>query len=299
MPTAISPMAVLSLAAQRDKSKLASGDAWILLVDLIWSGTHIRLARNVDAIQFDCGDGNGIQTYQAFNFEFTSEQPGQGQLPTMTLRASNTMRVLQGIIEQYSGIAGAKANIYVYNTAHPDGEPDLAVETTVMKTVCTASLVTLTLSAPSPMRKIFPRFLYRASFCMWVSNYKGDQCAYSGTAISAATNATAAILTTTGLGAVGPVGTTFSAVISGFTGNWAAANGAQTVTLVTEASPATFSIPVDSTDFGAMTGSPILTLDNCDGTYASTCGCQVHDNAARYGAFPGIGTNGTALASQA
>jgi phage-related protein len=221
MSTAISPMSVLSLAAQRDKFVLASGDAWILLVDLIWNGTHTRLARNIDPIQFDCGDGNGIQTYQSFNFEFTSEQPGQGQLPTMMLRASNAQRVLQGIIEQYGGIAGATADIYVYNTAHPDGEPDLAVETTVMKSVCTVSLVTLSLSAPSPIRKIFPRFLYRASFCMWVSNYKGKQCGYTGT------------------------------------------------------------------------------LTNCDGTYSGTNGCQVHDNAARYGAFPGIGTNGTAIAMQA
>lgn len=292
-------MAILSLAAQRDKSKLASGDAWLLLVDLIWNGAHIRLARNVDPIQFDCGDGNGIQTYQAFNFEFTAEQPGQGQLPTMILRASNVERILQGIIEQYGGIAGALCNIYVYNTAHPAGEPDLAVQTTVMKTVCTASQVTLTLSAPSPMRKIFPRCTYRASFCMWVSSYKGKQCEYVGTSISAATNASSAVLTTTGLGAVGPVGTTFSATISGFTGAWAAANGAQTVKLVTMASPATFSIPVDSTGFGAIAGKPILTLSNCDGTYAGACGCQVHDNAARYGAFPGIGTNGTALAAQA
>jgi len=79
----------------------------------------MRFARNVDPINFDAGDGNGIQTYQPFNFEFSAEQPGASQLPTMVLKASNTMRILQGVIEQYSGIAGAIANVYVYNTAHP------------------------------------------------------------------------------------------------------------------------------------------------------------------------------------
>jgi phage-related protein len=213
-------MAILSIAAQRDKSALASGDAWILLLDLVWNGEHFRLARNVDPISFDAGDGNGLQTYQPFNFELSVEQPSGPQLPTMILRASNTMRILQGVIEQYAGVVGAIANIYVYNTAHPAGEPDLAITSTVMKTACTAATVSLSLSAPSPMRQLFPRFLYRAGFCMWVSRYKGPQCQYAGA------------------------------------------------------------------------------LANCDGTYNGANGCTVHNNAVRYGAFPGIGTNGTALAAQ-
>jgi phage-related protein len=213
-------MAVLSIAAQRDKFLLASADAWILLLDIIWNTEHFRFARNVDPIEFDAGDGNGIQTYQPFNFEFSADQPGQAQLPTMLLRVSNTMRILQGIIEQYAGIAGATANIYVYNTAHPAGEPDLAISTTVMKSVCTAEIVTFTLAALNPLRQLFPKFLYRATFCMWVSNYKGTQCGYTGS------------------------------------------------------------------------------LPNCDGTYDGANGCIVHDNAERFGAFPGIGTNGTVLAAQ-
>ena len=84
-----------------------------------------RLARNVDPITFDAGDGNGPQTYQPFNFELSVEEPGGAQLPTMILRASNTMRILQGIIEQYAGVVGATANIYVYNTAHPAGNRTL------------------------------------------------------------------------------------------------------------------------------------------------------------------------------
>jgi phage-related protein len=220
MSTAYSPLSILSLAAQQDKSKLASGDAWILLLDLIWSGQHFRLARNTDPIEFDAGDGNGIQTYQPFNFQLSIEDPGSNQLPTISLAASNAQRILQGIIEQYAGVVGAVANLYVYNTAHPAGEPDLAITTTVMRTVANAETVTFTLSAPSPMRQLFPKFLYRANFCMWVSAYKGPQCGYTGS------------------------------------------------------------------------------LTNCDGTFNGTNGCIVHANATRFGAFPGIGTNGIVLASQ-
>ena len=215
-----SPMAVLSLAAQRDKSKLASGDAWILLLDLVWNGEHFRLVRNIDPITFDAGDGLGPQTYEPFNFELNVEEAAGTQLPTMVLKASNVQRILQGIIEQYAGVVGASANIYVYNTAHPAGEPDLAITSTVMKTSCTATIVTLSLSAPSPMRLLFPKFLYRANFCMWVSNYKGPQCGYVGS------------------------------------------------------------------------------MTNCDGTYNGPQGCVAHNNAQRFGAFPGIGTNGIVLASQ-
>lgn len=213
-------MAVLSLAANQDKSKLASGDAWILLLDLVYNGEHVRMARNVDAIGFDAGDGLGIQEYTPFNFELTTDQSSTAQLPTILIRASNVMRILQGYIEQFGGLAGATANIYVYNTANPSGEPDLAITSTVMKTDCTAEVVTLSCSAPSPMRTLFPKFLYRASFCMWVSQYKGKQCGYTGA------------------------------------------------------------------------------LANCDGTYAGANGCLVHDNGIRFGAFPGIGTNGISLAAQ-
>ncbi len=221
MAAGYSPMAVLSLAAQQDKSKLASGDAWILLLDLVYNGTHVRLARNVDTVNFDAGDGNGVQPYEPFNFDLTTEQTSSAQLPTILIRASNVMRILQGYIEQYGGLAGAAANIYVYNTANPSGEPDLAIASTVMKTSCTAEVVTLSCSAPSPMRTLFPRFLYRASFCMWVSNYKGKQCGYTGS------------------------------------------------------------------------------LPNCDGTFSGANGCTVHSNTVRFGAFPGIGTNGISLAAQA
>ena len=295
MSAGYSPLAVLSLAAQQDKSKLASGDAWIMLLDLIWSGQHFRFARNVDPVSFDAGDGNGVQTYQPFNFELSVDEPGANQLPTILLRASNTGRILQGIIEQYAGVVGATANIYVYNTAHPAGEPDLAITTEVIRSTCTAELVTFSLSGPSPMRQLFPMFLYRAAFCMWVSNYQGRQCGYVPQPITATVAGSDTTLTIASIGSIAPAGTQLSCTVSGYTGAWAAANGPQTLSVV-NANTAT--IAVNSSAFGAVAGTPVITLSNCDGTYSGPNGCITHANATRFGAFPGIGTNGIVLAAQ-
>lgn len=178
MSTFPAVLSVLSLASAADKGKLASGDAWLLLLDVIWQGQHIRLARNVDAVTFDAGDGAGPQSYQPFNFDLIVEKTSGGQLPTIQIKASNILGILQGAIEQYAGAVGATANVYFVNTAQPAGEPDLALSTTIMRTEVTAESVTFTLGAPGPQRQLFPRFLYRANFCMWA--YKQKQCGYVG-----------------------------------------------------------------------------------------------------------------------
>ena len=210
----------LSLAAQADKGKLASGDAWLMLLDIIWSGQHVRLARNTDPVVYDAGDGNGPQTYAAFNFDLSVERNSGNQLPSITLKASNVLGLLEGYLEEYAGAVGAMANIYVVNTAHPAGEPNIAISTTILQSSPNDQTVNFTLGAPKPQMQLFPRYLYRADFCIWVTTYKGKWCGYTGA------------------------------------------------------------------------------LANCDGTYSGPNGCVVHNNGQRFGAFPGIGTNGASIASQ-
>lgn len=72
------------------------------------------------------------------------------------------------------------------------------------------------------------------------------------TAVTAATNATAAVLTSTGHNF--PVGTGVTLTFSGFTGNWTPLNGAQAITVI---DANTFSVAINSTAFGALTGSPV------------------------------------------
>lgn len=73
----------------------------------------------------------------------------------------------------------------------------------------------------------------------------------SSVTISAATNAAAAVLTVNNHG----LSTGDGITISGATGNWTAINGSWTITVL---SVNTFSIPVDSTAFGALTGTPVF-----------------------------------------
>lgn len=209
---------VLSLAAQADKGRLASGDAWLMIADIVWSGQHVRLVRNTDDVQFDAGDGLGPQTYTAFNFDLSIERTAGTQLPSITLKASNVLGLLWGYLEQYAGIVGATVNLYFFDTAHPAGEPSIALTTTILQSAPTTQSVNFTLGSPKPQRQLFPRYLYRADFCIWL--YKGTQCGYVGS------------------------------------------------------------------------------MTNCDLTYNGPDGCVAHANQQRFGAFPGIGTNGASIASQ-
>ena len=218
----VPPMNILSLAANADRQKLASGDQWLILLEIIWNGEYIRLARNNEAVTFDAGDGFGPMTYQPFAFDLENHTPSGATLPTVQLKASNVNRMLQGIVEQYLGAVGATANLYVLNTANASGEPDLALSMTIMDTHCTAEQVTFSLGAPSPMRNLFPRFTYRANYCMW--KYKSKQCGYAG------------------------------------------------------------SMPTCDLTLGGASPNPN--------------GCEQHNNQTRFGAFPGIGTNGASIASQ-
>ncbi len=75
------------------------------------------------------------------------------------------------------------------------------------------------------------------------------------TAISAISNAAAAVMTYAAL--TPALASTQLVLISGFTGNWAPANGVWPITV---ASPTTFSIPIDSTGFGVIAGTPVFQI---------------------------------------
>ena len=189
MSTVRPPLNLLSVLANVERHKIASGEPWILLMDIEWPGNtaldpgvtqqHLRLARNLDPVTFDAGDGNGPQEYQPFNFEVGDFQvSSNGAVPTLEIKASNVMLVLQGLIEQYAGVVGANLYLYVLNAANPAGEPDLALQFTILETNSDDKLVHLKLGAPSPMRRLFPLLMYWPNFCIW--KYKSTQCGYTG-----------------------------------------------------------------------------------------------------------------------
>ena len=249
------PISLLSVIANMERHKLASGEPWLLLMDIEYPGnglpaqpgltvaqSHVRLVRNLEPITFDAGDGAGPQVYEPFNFTMGDlTVSSNGSVPDCEIQASNVMRVLQGIIEQYAGVVGANLYLYAVNTTNPAGEPDLSIAFTVTSTTSDAKLVKLKLGASSPLRRLFPISMYRPNFCIWQ---------YNSPALQAAAAAALAA------------------------GNTAFQNP------------------------GAPCGY-IGSMTTCSHTIDGTTGCQAHNNVIRIGTFPGIDTNGAAVASVA
>ncbi len=170
---------LLSVVSNIERHRLASGEAFVLLLAITYPGSlnptaaqqTVRFARNPDPVTFDAGDGSGPRQYLPFAFELGDlKVSSQGSVPELDLKVSNVMRVLQTVIEQYSGVVGAYCNLYVVNAANPAGEPELAMSFTVKQTVCDAKLVTFKLGAASPLRRLFPLFMYRPNYCIWTFN---------------------------------------------------------------------------------------------------------------------------------
>lgn len=87
------------------------------------------------------------------------------------------------------------------------------------------------------------------------------------TTVSAATNASAAVLTSTGHSF--PVGIAITLTFSGFSGNWTSLNGAHAITII---DANTFSVAINSSGFGALTGTPVYLSGSAitvDGTAAT------------------------------
>lgn len=256
MSTSRPTFALLSVVSNIERHKLASKEPFLLLMDLEYPGDgapvqptavvlahqHIRLVRDLNPITFDAGDGNGPQEYQPFNFQMGDLKVGtDGSVPDCEVQASNVMRALQGVIEQYAGVVGANLYLYVVNAANPAGEPDLSLAFTVKQTTSDAKLVHLKCGASSPLRRLFPFQVYRPNFCIWQFNSPALQ------AITAAVIAAGHPLT-------------------------------------------------DPPGLQCKYQGPLPT---CSHTIDGSNGCQAHNNLIRFGGFPGIDTNGAAVASVA
>src|SRR3954447_7781544 len=112
------PYSLLSVVANIERHKIASGEPWLLLMDIEYPGdgaptipgtttaqSHVRLVRDLDPITFDAGDGHGPQTYQPFNFKMGDlKVSSDGSVPDCEVQASNILRALQTVIEEYAGV---------------------------------------------------------------------------------------------------------------------------------------------------------------------------------------------------
>lgn len=170
----------ISVASSIEKSRLASDVPWLALAKLTWPDASVlRLVRNVDDVQFDCGDGAGVQTYTAFSWEFSElQENSDGSIPNWSVKVSNVNRAVEALLEQFGGGVSGSVTIYVINGKKLNREPELELDFDITGCSSDAQWVTFTLGAQSPFRIQFGRHPYSADSCVW--RYKGPQCGYTG-----------------------------------------------------------------------------------------------------------------------
>lgn len=158
-----------------EKNKLNASEPWLLLIHIKMAsgGTDYYYARNVENVTFNA------QTYTAFPFEVDSYTQGsKGQIPTLLLRVSNVMRVVQSYIEAENGAVGSGVTLTIMSNANPTADhTNLQMNFDVLSTYCDDEWVGFSLGAPNPLRKRYPLYKYVADHCNWI--YKGVECTYA------------------------------------------------------------------------------------------------------------------------
>lgn len=169
-------MLSLSAVAILEKNKLASGEAWLLLLEAQLPGYTLRVVRNNEDITWPAAGGN---VYTAFPFEIDDKSEDRQETPQLSVRVSNINRVVQGYIEAANGGAGATVILRVVLSEHLDQVTPEIEETFIVTGVkCDAEWVTFTLGTDGLNNERFPMDRHMKDFCRF--RFKGIECAYNG-----------------------------------------------------------------------------------------------------------------------
>lgn len=163
----------LSAALIAEKNKISSDGAWLVLLEIQFSGETIRLVRNTENVVW-----NGY-TWVAFPFELEDQsEDSKGTLPAFAVNVSNVNRVIQGYIEELGGGVGATVVLRVIHSQHLDiVTADLEETFTVTDVSCTAQSVKFSLGGDFPTLRRFPPRRVMKNFCPFV--YGEIECGVS------------------------------------------------------------------------------------------------------------------------
>jgi hypothetical protein len=292
----------ISVAASLEKSKLASTDAWLALAKVTWpDSTVTRLVCNTDNVSYDCGDGAGVQVYEAFAWQFGElQEQTDGSIPSLNVMVSNTLRVLESYLEAQGGGVGGSLSIYIVQASKLQREPDLELDFGIVGSKSDFRWVTFKLGAESPLRILFGRHPYSADTCCF--RYMGEQCAYAGTVATAATtsgNSQITLATATGITTADMWGVTYVQTGASVSGAGIPAGtllGTRHVGGICDLVDVNGN-PVNATAT-ASAASLTFTLPQCSLQMNGPVGCRAHNNVIRFGADPGIDSNGLRAVSK-
>jgi len=172
MPLSISTQAI------QEKNKLASGDPWLLLVEIIYPNEEpVRAVWNTENIAWDG------ETWYAFPFSLSDiEESKEAEIPEVSLTIFDIERRIIPLIDAYGGGIGASLWVRIVHSAYLDNNtPEFEHEFEIIAvSVGHDFSVKFTLGAENLSNKRSPVSRYLKGHCRY-KQFKGPECGYDGT----------------------------------------------------------------------------------------------------------------------
>jgi phage-related protein len=173
-------MLPLSASAILEKNKIAGDSVWLVLLEVVIPNAPvIRIVRNNENITW-----NG-QTWIAFPFELDDvQETDKGEIPSITVKASNVTREIQGYVEDANGGIGSTVSIMVVNSKHlAETTPNVRLDFSVTGVNYDAQWISFSLGGNQAISRRVPTRRYLKNWCPFA--YGGIECG-----VAAATQAT-------------------------------------------------------------------------------------------------------------
>jgi len=164
-------------ALEIEKNKIASTGAWLVLLEISYDETTIRIVNNTEDIEWPAGSG---QIWNRFPFRMGDvSEDKQGEVPQFTLRVSNVTLTVGNYLKQYHGGTDAAVTLRVVHSDHLD-ETKPVVEEYFQdkKSLVDAYWVTFVLGPDHSMVRRYPPRRYLKNFCPY--QFGDTECGYAG-----------------------------------------------------------------------------------------------------------------------
>lgn len=167
----------LSAVAALEKNKIATTNAFLILIEVQFEGATIRVVNNTQDVEWPAGSG---QVWTAFPFRLgDTTEDSRGEFPSWQLKISNVSKTMERYLEQYKGGTDVKVILRVVMSEHLDLEEPVMYETFSVENTSSDALWSMFNLGPafSTKRRVPPE-TFRKNFCPFKT---GDiRCGYTG-----------------------------------------------------------------------------------------------------------------------
>lgn len=166
-------MLPLSSTIIAEKNATASDGVWLILLEIVFAASTIRVVRNTEDIVWDG------HTWGAFPFELDEiSDKSVAEVPQVVVRVGNASRAMVPYLEGTAGGVGAEVTIRVVHSKHLDLAAVAEFIFMVNSVKVDSQWVTFTLGAHNPFRRRFPQHRFIKNYCRW--RFKSAECGYTG-----------------------------------------------------------------------------------------------------------------------